>query len=158
MTSPQTPVIIAKCPVADIEHSPYIVDLVAEYTAESSTKGLPTPQPRWDMYQKLEDLGLLQVIKATAGDELIGFIFVLTSILPHYGVGISTSESFFVAQKHRHTRAGLLLLKAAEKHAHDVGSPGLIISAPFGGKLHELLPKVGYRESNRVFFKSTLDE
>ena len=68
------------------------------------------------------------------------------------------TESFFVAKVHRDSGAGLKLLRAAEQKARALGSPGLLVSAPFGGTLVQVLPRAGYTETNRVFFKGWADE
>jgi GNAT superfamily N-acetyltransferase len=76
--------------------------------------------------------------------------------MPHYSVRIAVGESFFVSAEHRKTGAGLKLLKAAEDYAKEINSSGLLISAPLGGNLAEILPHVGYVETNRVFFKGAI--
>jgi hypothetical protein len=38
-----------------------------------------------------------------------------------------------------------------------LGSPGLAINAPLGGRLADLLPKCGFREVGRCFFKGFAD-
>ena len=53
--------------------------------------------------------------------------------------------------------AGLRLLAAAQAKARALGSPGLAINAPLGGRLADLLPKCGFREVGRCFFKGFAD-
>ena len=38
-----------------------------------------------------------------------------------------------------------------------LGCPGLLVSAPAGGVLAKVLPRRGYAETNRVFFKELND-
>jgi len=97
---------------------------------------------------------MFQTIGAFLGDKLVGFVAVLTPIVPHYGVVIAVTESLFVGKVYRRTGAGLKLLRAAEMHSIDAGSPMLTVSAPSGGVLAEVLPRLGYRETNRSFVKS----
>jgi GNAT superfamily N-acetyltransferase len=146
--------VIKKCTIADLESAPNIADLLVEYAAESSIDGLPKPSAKVDMYKHLESLGTLSTFGAFINDALIGYITVLSPIMPHYSTIIAVAESFFVAKEYRKTGAGLKLLHEAESHARAVGSPGLLVSAPFGGNLAEVLPHIGYNETNRVFFKS----
>lgn len=96
---------------------------------------------------------MVHVFSAVKDHELIGFITVVAPVLPHYSVPVAVVESFFVAAAHRYGGPGLRLLVSAEKQATEVGSPGLLVCAPFRGRLHELLPKCGYVETNRIFFK-----
>ena len=109
------------------------------------------------MYYQLESAGVLQSFGAFLNDAPIGFITVLSTIMPHYGVCLSVSESFFVLKDFRKTGAGLRLLRMAEERAKSVGAPGLLVSAPFGGVLAGVLPHVGYAPSNTVFFKGFRD-
>lgn len=131
--------------------------LIAEYAVESSAAGLPKPNPQISTYQHLESLGLLHAFAATEGSALTGFLSFLTPILPHYGVLMAVSESFFVASEYRSGGDGLRLLRAAEDHARDLGARVLFVSTPMGGKLFEIMPRRGYVEASRVFCKRLTD-
>lgn len=144
---------IAPSTVAGISNAPEFPALAAEYAAESAIDGLPPPAAKMATYRQLERAGMLHAIAARHDDALVGFITVLAPVLPHYSVPVAVSESFFVARAHRCTGAGLRLLRAAEDKARALGSPGLLVSAPFEGNLFKVLPRVGYVETNRVFFK-----
>ncbi len=106
-----------------------------------------------EMYMNLEKAGSLHTIGAFLNDAAIGFITVLLSVIPHYSTLLAITESFFVAKAHRNTGAGLKLLRAAEDCAKEHKSPGLLVTAPFEGDLFRVLPRLGYRETNRVFFR-----
>ena len=88
---------------------------------------------------------------------LVGFVTVLVSVFPHVGVLMASTESLFVAKEYRKTGAGLKLIRSAESCAKEGGAPCLFISSPFGGNLAEVLPQVGYTETNRVFFRNLAD-
>ena len=143
--------------VAELERDPGFAALLAEYASESSIAGMPPPAAKMESYRELEARGLLQVLSATHAGRLVGFLTLLAPVLPHYGVAVAVSESFFVARDHRGTGAGLKLLRAAEDLARRLASPGLLVSAPFEGGLFKVLPRVGYAETNRVFFKKVSD-
>lgn len=144
---------IAQCRVADIEASPDFAALADEYAAETLLDGMPPPTARWPQYHALEDAGLLTAFAAREGEALLGFISVLATPLPRYAEPVAMCESFFVAKAYRRTGAGLRLLRAAEQKAREIGSRGLIVSAPYAGRLFEVLPRLGYGEAARVFFK-----
>lgn len=131
--------------------------LIAEYAAEAGTEGMPPPTGKMETYRALNAAGVLHIFGAWLDEALVGFIFVLAAPLPHYSVITAVSESFFVAKVHRGTGAGIKLLRAAEAKAAEIGSPGLLVSAPYGGKLFEVLPRSGYVETSRVFFKKVSD-
>lgn len=141
--------------VAEIEAAPNWLALADEYAAEAQVEGMPPPNARWETYRMLEGAGILKVYAANVGDVLAGFISVLASNLPQYGETMAVSESFFVAKKYRRTGAGLRLLAAAEQCARDVGAPGILVSAPCHGALFVVLPRKGYVEYGRIFFKKT---
>ncbi len=148
------PVVIKKCLVSDIENAPNIVGLLENYARECAIEGMPLPIPNWLLYEKLEAIGALQFIHALCDDMLIGFVTVISNIVPHYNALTSVTESFYVLPEYRKTGAGLKLRTAAEEHAKEIGAPGLLISAPIDGVLAKLLEfDDNYKETNRVFFK-----
>lgn len=146
-------VTIEKLKVSDV-----ILDkeLLTEYGQESSIEGMPTPEAQIDTYKVLETTGMFHVFGAYTKEEkmLIGYITILLSFLPHYGATVAVSESFFVAKRYRKTGAGLSLLHTAEQYAISQGAVGFLASAPVGGSLSQVLPNVGYRHTNEVFFRS----
>ena len=142
---------IRVCKAIEILENQEILD---EYGDECHIDGLPNPSAKKDMYLEMERSGALHTIGAFLENTVIGFVTVLAPIVPHYGVLVAVTESFFVAKEHRKTGAGLRLLRAAEQYAKERGSPGLLISAPFGGSLAEVLSRMDdYVETNRVFFR-----
>jgi GNAT superfamily N-acetyltransferase len=144
---------IEACPIADLIAAAAFPQLAAEYARESLIDGMPAPAPDWNAYEALDAAGLLHGFAASIDGELVGFIAVLVSTLPRYGRPIAVSESFFVAGAHRRSGAGLKLLRAAEDKARVLGCPGLLVSAPAEGVLARVLPRRGYAETSRVFFK-----
>jgi GNAT superfamily N-acetyltransferase len=139
--------------VAELEAAPNFGALLDEYAAECAIDGLPHPKAKIEMYRVMEAGGVLKVVGAFIGDEVVGFITVLTCILPHYSDYVSVTESFFVERAARPTGAGIGLLRRAEAIARELSSKGLLVSAPSGGTLAAVLELTSYKETNRVFFK-----
>ncbi len=146
-------VTVRKCTVGEMELHPDFPALAKEYAAESKIHGLPDPDEKAATYRLIEQAGVFHLYGAFNEDALIGLLTMLTPVIPHYGIAVAVLESFFVAGVHRKTGAGLKLLRTAEAHAREMKAPGLLVSAPFGGRLADVLPRLGYRETNRVFFK-----
>lgn len=146
-------VTIKACPLADIVGDAGFIDLHRDYAKECAIAGLPPPDEKLAAYGAIAQSGVFTAYGAFIEDRLIGFMAVLTPVIPHYGIAIAIAESLFVGAAFRSSRAGLALIRAAERHAQDAGSPGLLLSAPTGGRLARLLPLIGYRETNRAFFK-----
>jgi len=144
---------IRKYTIGELDKAPNVLELFKEYEAESAIVGLPPISAKLDLYLYLEKNGSLTIFGAFLRDVLIGFVTVLAPVIPHYGIVVATTESIFVAKKYRMTGAGLKLLKAAEDHAITVGSPGLLLSAPKDGALMSLLPRLGYTETSRIYFR-----
>mgnify|MGYP003625260170 CR=1 FL=1 len=137
----------------EIEKDPSFQDLLDAYGVESALAGLPAPNCQIPMYKALEAAGVIHILGSYNGDELTGFISLVITTIPHYGAVVAHTESYFVCAAHRKTGAGLALLRAAERFSAHKGAVGLLVSAPLGGKLAEVLPKTGYTETNRVFFR-----
>ncbi|CAB4133135.1 acetyltransferase domain containing protein [uncultured Caudovirales phage] len=148
-----TPITIRHCAATELLDAPNRHQLWDEYALESSISGLPHPNVQIETYRILEEKGVLKLIGAFDDQTLIGFVSILANVLPHYGVVMAITESFFVLKDYRKTGAGLKLLREAEQYARSIKAPGLLVSAPYGGRLAEVLPRVGYDETNRVFYK-----
>ncbi|QQV54340.1 GNAT family N-acetyltransferase [Ralstonia syzygii subsp. celebesensis] len=128
--------------------------LLAEYAAESGIPELGAAHAQVEIYRALEAGGVLHVLGAFRGDDLVGFAFVLVSVLPHFGQVVGTTESYFVTRDARKGGAGLALLRAAEKLSRERGAKAFMVSAPAESRLTCVMPGAGYRETNRVFFKA----
>lgn len=149
---------IRRIKAADFEAATNVSELIDEYAAECAIDGMPPPRARLVLYRQLESSGAICALAGFDGEQLAGFVVVISTELPHYGRLVSTLESFFVGKAWRRTGLGLALLKRAEQVAREVGSPGLLVSAPAGGVLERVLPRVGYSHTNTVFFKRLADE
>jgi GNAT superfamily N-acetyltransferase len=150
--------LIRPCSIHEIENSINIDELLKEYGEESAIRGLPQPSAQMVTYRQFEAIGAIYVIGAFIDNLLIGFITILSPTMPHYGVRVAASESFFVLKAYRKTGAGLKILKAAENYAKEILASGILITAPLGSNLAEVLPHVGYVETNRVFFRNFNNE
>jgi GNAT superfamily N-acetyltransferase len=147
-------IVIRKISIAEIEAAPNFQALVDEYAAEGALEGLPTPATKLAIYKDIEAACIFHTFGAYFDDLLVGFLAVLTSVSPHYGAPVSTSESFFVSKEHRKTGAGLKLLHEAERYGKESGSSGILVCSPSGSPLSKILECVGYRETHSVFFRS----
>ena len=66
---------------------------------------------------------------------------------------MATTESIFVAHEFRRTGAGVKLIREMERLAGDMGALGVLVSAPAGKRLADVMPGLKYRQTNQVFFK-----
>ena len=150
-------VIVEKITVGNIERSDNFKVMLEEYGRESGISGLPEPLARMETYRALEKSGMMTCFGVFYEDTLVGFATVLVSDMPHYSQPVATTESFFVMAEHRGTGAGMSLLREVEAYAASRGAAGILVSSPSQGALVDILPRKGYSESNRVFFKGLND-
>ena len=146
-------VTIKRIRFSELENDPDFEILCEENANESHIKGMPPISIHRETYRKFDQSGLFFIFGAYDGDRLIGFLSVIATLLPHYGVLTAMSESFFVRKADRKSGAGLKLLDAGERFAEELGAPGFFLSAPVGGVLAKVLPRRGYTKTNEVFFK-----
>ncbi len=148
---------IRQCGIAEVltntELLKEYIDEAALNEFETTANILPNLNPNADMYIHMENVGVLHTMGAFIDDLLVGFITILSPVMPHYSSVLAIMESFFVSKEFRSSGAGLKLLYEAEKHARDRCSPGLLISAPLGKTLEGILPRCGYKEVYTTFFK-----
>lgn len=146
---------VRRCTVAELEAAPNLAAVLAEYAAESSLPELGEPSPQIETYRALEASQMFWPIAAFDGEMLVGFILPIVVKLPHYGVLAATVESFFVPVAHRKQGVGIFLLHKAEEVARELGAKALLLSAPVGGALAEMMHKSkSYRHSNDAFIKA----
>ena len=139
---------------AEIESAPNLPELLAEYAHECGMSEIGTPCMQAELYRSFETAGAMHVVGAYVGINLAGFASVLVHPVPHYGLKAAVTESLFVAKQYRQSGAGLLLIEAAETLAKSLGAVALMISAPAGGQLAKVMPRIGYRHSNQVFIRA----
>ena len=137
---------------ADVYNDPAFPVLAEEYK-RSAADGTPAVEPQLDMYTGLELAGVMGSLAARVDGELIGFINILVNKIPHYGVPLASTESYFVTPEYRSTGAGLALLRRAEALAVSMGAVGLMVSAPVGQKLDKVLAKTSYNPMSTIYFR-----
>lgn len=145
--------VVRKCSLAEASGNANFPALAAEYAAECALAGLPPPDEKIACYGAIESTGIFHAFGAFVGETLVGFLALLLPVIPHYGIAIGVTESFFVGKEYRKTGAGLRLLRAAEDFARDAGSPALMVSAPNDSVLIDVLPQIGYRPTSIVFMR-----
>lgn len=133
-----TPTTVRRVGHSEILGAVNATDLIAEYAAECS---LPGAEPQVKMYAAMEEAGVLQCIGAYQGERLVGFVNVLTTVMPHNGKRVATVESLFVAHSERPTGAGNALLDAAEMYASESECVALLNTARKGSRLDKVLSR-----------------
>lgn len=143
--------IIRKMSFDELAAMPEFEKLTQDYADESKIEEMPEHCINHAAYRAMEQAGMYHLFGAINDDKLVGLVCVLVTPVPHYSVKIASTESIFVDAAHRKGGTGLKLLKVAEDCAREHGADHLFISAPMGGRLVQVLPRVGYRECQRIF-------
>lgn len=146
---------IRPCACDDIFTAPNFADLTAEYQSEAARNAdLLGRPPDLDGYRHLEANGVLHALGVFHGEMVVGFAGLLvTPVLHSQGRLIGTVESLFVSSGYRAGGTGTALLRAVEDRARDLGAVGLYVSGPANGRVVAILPRSGYRETNRTFYR-----
>jgi GNAT superfamily N-acetyltransferase len=139
--------------VAELETSPNFAELLAEYGEECAIDGIGMPDPQFETYRQLEQAGIVHLLGAWDRDELVGFLILVVTVLPHYGKKVACTESFFVSKSVRTKGFGLHLLIDAECLAKRLEAVGLLVSAPSGGVFDQMLGQFGYKQTNNIYFR-----
>lgn len=131
-------------------------ELLREYSEECSIPIIGEIEPQRDVYQAMEDIGVLKCFAAFVGYELIGFATVLLPILPHYGRKVATVESIFLRKRYRGGMVGAELMLSIEAMAKENGCSAILYSAPVGGNLEAILSRRPrkYKHTNSVFCRN----
>ena len=123
---------------ADILDAPNAEELIRSYASECS---VPNAEPQPEIYAAMESAGALKCFGAYVDDRLVGFVSVLTAIVPHDGHRVAVQESLFVSPAYRRTGAGQKLLEAAKKYAVELDCMAFQSSARIGSRLDKVLSR-----------------
>lgn len=144
---------IERCSFVELEAAPQWPALIAEYSAEAGNPLMPPVNYDPDTYRRLCEAGQLHSYAVNVDTSLIGFMLLLDCPMHKYSAKALSVEAIFVAGANRMSGAGVRLLRKAEEVARERGCVGLFASSPAGGALGEVLPRMGFVESNRIFCK-----
>lgn len=141
----------------EVFSNPGLPALMEEYRSVwCKNQDLVGPEPDFDGYRRLEAAGVLKILGAFRDGVFIGGAFLLLSPVLHFhGKIICTVESLFVLEKHR-VPVGGRVLRAVFDTAQKYGAVGVYMTAPMGGRLINDLPNMGFKETNRLFYRSLL--
>jgi GNAT superfamily N-acetyltransferase len=142
---------ILKCSVAELLHEANRRSLIAAYAEECA---IPDAVPQRETYLAMERAGLLVCFGAYARGELVGFVSVIRSVMPHHGKMVATVESLYAAPEYRDAGAGIALMAEAERFAKESGCVCLTYTARVGSRLETVLAlRAGCERSHEMFTK-----
>lgn len=142
---------ISQCFVTELLDGPNARDLIAAYATECM---IPDAKPQRETYLAMQRAGLLTCFGAYLDRELVGFVSIITSVMPHHGKKVATIESLYAAPEYRDAGAGNALMAEAERFARDAGCVCLVYTARVGSRLETVLAlRAGCERSHEMFTK-----
>jgi ribosomal protein S18 acetylase RimI-like enzyme len=137
----------------DILDAPNAQELFAQYAEDCMRPG---SQPQVEIYQKMQNAGMLACFGAYAGETLVGFATVVASVMPHDGKRIASLESLFVKRAFRDDGVATMLLSQVRHHAIVDGCAALLYTARVGSELEVMLHGVKVCERTHSVFTEWL--
>lgn len=108
--------------------------LLSEYEKECAISLLGPCSPNREMYQAMEDSGILKCFGVFREAYMTGFATVLITVYPHYSKKVATVESLYTSDGE-----GSALMSAVKSCARESGCSEILYSAPVGGRFEKLL-------------------
>lgn len=144
---------IRESAVDDVMGSAQIDAIFDEHYEELAlNKQVMVLKPAMDRYYAMEAQGMLLVIAAYQGDELVGYSvnFVMSHL--HYAdLWVCSNDLLFVTKAHRQGRLGLQLMRKTEELAKARGAQIMLWHAKKDTTLNTLLPRMGYGVQDIIY-------
>ena len=103
-------------------------------------------------YRNLEANGMLLILGAFEGDQIVGYSVNVVTNHPHYADLITCSNDLlFVTEGKRNGRLGLQLIRTTEKAAKECGASLMLWHAKPGTPLEKMMPRLGYGVQDIIF-------
>lgn len=108
----------------------------------------------WDLYSKLENMGMVKVFTARDDQKLVGYLWVLISPNLHSkGTKVASDDGLFVDKKYRGSSVAKGLIGFAEKCLKDDGFKTFYITGTTENPIDPLMKKLGYSPIETKFQK-----
>ena len=109
--------------------------------------------PSAEMYQAVVDAGLMFVIGAFDGEQVVGYCTMTVAPTMHNpSVILAANDALFVLPKYRGITGGRMI-RMAEREAKARGACRVLWHTRSGTKLHESMARHGYRPADIVMMK-----
>lgn len=99
----------------------------------------------WDMYAKLEDMGLVKIFTARDNDKLVGYLWVILSPNLHSkGTTVASDDGLFVSKEYRGKQVAQDLIRFTEQCLREDGLKVFYISGTHENPIEPLMNRMGY--------------
>jgi GNAT superfamily N-acetyltransferase len=123
---------------SEILDAPNSAELLDTYAKDCV---MPDYNPQRQIYAAMEKAGAFHCFGAYVFGSLIGFISVITGVMPHNGKKMATIESLFVLPAYRTNGAEGALMSSVEGLASASGCVAFIYTARIGSSLEKILSR-----------------
>ena len=127
--------------------------LFEEHSQElTQNKRLMVLEPDAERYLAMDAMGLLLVLLAYEGDDLVGYsVNVVTTHLHYKALTFASNDLLYVAPAHRGGRLWLQLRRETRRVARERGAVLMLWHAKEGTTLAKLLPRMGCKVQDIIF-------
>lgn len=128
-------------------------ELLEQYAQESKSSLVPSHEPSVELYDILEKKDILKCFGVYDNKQMVGFVTVTLSPMPHYSEMCATIESLFVSKEHRKFGTAKRLLSIVEQEAKDNECVAMFMSAPIGSRLELATKGLGFTPTHITYTK-----
>ena len=110
----------------------------------------------WEVYEGLEEIGLLRPFMAYSNGELVGYAVFILNNNPHYQTHVYAHQDiFFVRKDKRHSMAGigLRLVAVAESVLKEEGVTAIQHHVNTNNDWSAFIEKLGYNFTEKIYEK-----
>jgi GNAT superfamily N-acetyltransferase len=144
---------IREVTVDDVLGNPRSLELFVEHWDEIAlNKQVMVLKPDTERYRAMESAGMVLILAAYLGDELVGYsVNFLTHHLHYADLHVASNDLLFVTPEYRASRVGLQLIRATEAAAKERGAKLMLWHAKEHTALATLMPRLGYGVQDIIF-------
>lgn len=144
---------IREATVDDVLANPRTLALFeAHWDEVALNKQVMVLKPDTERYRAMESNGMLLILAAYAGEELVGYsVNFLVRHLHYADLNTASNDLLFVTKEHRAGRVGLQLIRATEAAAKERGAAIMLWHAKENTSLAALMPRLGYGVQDIIF-------
>lgn len=113
------------------------------------------PDPDYDSYLKLEEMGVIKAFSVRDKGEMVGYAtFMMTPHLHYKSVPYAINDMLFIKKSYRGRAIGSDFIKYIESNLRDNNTTIISINSKVATPLNRLLDKLDYTHTENVYRKN----
>ena len=110
--------------------------------------------PDYNAYKIMDQRGMLKIVTARNGNELVGYCICLVRPHLHYLDSMTaTNDIFYIKKEYRLGMTGVKLFKKTEDIMKQYGVQRIIMNVKRINDVGTIFERLGYKETERVYTK-----